>query len=95
MYRVEIVSNRSVKDDIVEGLESAIPGILYTIIPHAEGRGKRDRKLGTTTWPELNFSLFAYVENSDIAGIKAAVRGVKERFPNEGIVIFAVRAEPL
>lgn len=95
MYRVEIVSNRSVKDEIVEGLESAMPGILYTVLPQAEGRGKRDRKLGTTTWPELNFALFAYVEDSDLAGVRAVVREVKSRFPKEGIAIFAVHAEAL
>ncbi len=93
MYRVEIVANRSVKDDITEGLESGIPGILYTVLPEAEGRGARDRKLGTTTWPELNFVLLAYVSNWELDDVKAVLNDVKGRFPNEGIAFFAVRAE--
>ncbi len=93
MYRFEIVSNRSVKDDIVEGLERALPGILYTVIPQAEGRGKNDRKLGTTTWPELNFILFAYVADGDLGSAKGVIAEVKRRFPNEGIACFTVKTE--
>ncbi len=93
MHRIEIVANRSVKDDIIEGLESGIPGILYTVVPEAEGKGSRDRKLGTTTWPELNFVLVAYVAEWEVDGVKSVIRDVKGRFPNEGIAYFAVRAE--
>ncbi len=93
MYRIEIVANRSVKEEIVEGLEDSIPGVLYTVMPEAEGRGKRDRKLGTTTWPELNFVLFAHVADDKVAAVKSVVEEVKRRFPNEGIALFAMRYE--
>ena len=93
MYRIEIVANRSVKEEIVEGLEEAIPGALYTVIPEVEGRGKRDRKLGTTTWPELNFVLFAYVPDDRVAVVKEMIAEIKRRFPNEGIALFAIRSE--
>ena len=93
MYRIEIVANRSVKEEIIEGLEESIPGVLYTVIPEAEGRGKRDRKLGTTIWPELNFILFAYVEDDTVAVVKTVIGEVKRRFPNEGIALFQMRSE--
>lgn len=92
MYRAEIIANRSVKEEIIEGLEIALPGILYTVLPDVEGRGKRDRKLGTVTWPELNFALFAYVADGAVPEIRKVIAGLKERFPNEGIKLFFVEA---
>ena len=52
MYRAEIVANQSIQEDLTELLEQTIPNILYTIIPLVQGRGKSDRKLGNTTWPD-------------------------------------------
>lgn len=92
MYRAEIVANRSMQDDIQEGLECGIPGILYTIIPEVQGRGKEDRKLGTATWPELNFVIFAYVEDTDVPKVREVVAKIKTKFPNEGIKLFLVKA---
>lgn len=92
MYRAEIIANRSVQEEIQDGLESAIPCIRYTVLPEVHGRGKKDRKLGTTIWPELNFVMFAYVEDEDIQKVKDIVSGIKERFPNEGIKLFLVQA---
>ncbi len=91
LYRCEIVANNSVEDDIVEILETVCPGILYTIIPTVHGRGKNDRKLSTATWPETNFILFAYVTRDMIAGVKKAVRAVKETFHGEGIKLFIMK----
>jgi hypothetical protein len=93
MYRAEIVANQSVQEDIIELLEQTIPDILYTIIPMVNGRGKKDRKLGTTSWPENNFLLFAYIEDKKIILIKAVIEAVKNRFPNEGIKLFLLKSE--
>jgi hypothetical protein len=93
MYRAEIVANQSVQEDIIELLEQTIPDILYTIIPMVNGRGKKDRKLGTTSWPETNFLLFSYIEDRKIILFKAAIEAVKNRFPNEGIKLFLLKSE--
>ncbi len=95
MYRCEIVSNKSVEDDIKEALEQYIPGILYTTIPLAYGRGGDDYKLGTSTWPETNFVLVTYVEDKDLPMVKAVIKGTKEKFNREGIKLFVVKAEEL
>lgn len=95
MIRAEIISNQSVQEDIIEALEREINGIEYTVIPEIFGRGKRTKKLGDTIWPEMNFLLFTYVEDSDAIQIKNLVEKMKERFPNEGISVFFVRAESL
>ena len=61
-YRIEIIANQSVQEDITELLELEIPEIEYTVIPTVHGRGRRTKKLGTSTWPEQNFVLFSYLD---------------------------------
>lgn len=94
MYKVEIISNQSVQDDIVELLEQEIPNIEYTIIPVVYGKGIKTKKLGDTVWPEQNFMLFSYVEELETAKkIKTIVSAVREKFPREGISSFYSKAE--
>ena len=92
MVRIEIVANKSVEDDITQTLERYVQGILYTKIPLAYGRGGDDRKLGNTTWPETNFVLTSYVCDDQLATVKSVIRGVKRKFPSEGIKLFALKA---
>lgn len=93
MYRVEIISNKSVEEDIIEALEQYVPDILYTTVPLVYGRGGSSYKLGTATWPETNFVMVSYIQDSDLAMVKAVIKGVKEKFSGEGIKLFIVRAE--
>lgn len=88
MYRVEIIANNSVHDEIVDALEASIPGFLYTIIPVVYGKGKENKKLGTVTWPELNFIMIAYIDDTHVPAVRAAVASIKNRFPNEGTKLF-------
>lgn len=94
-YRIEIISNQSVQDDIIELLEQEIPEIQYTILPEVHGRGGHSKKLGTTTWPEQNFVLFAYVTKEDAKKAKAIIQAVREKFPSEGITFFCVEEAEL
>ena len=93
MYRAEIIANQSVQDDIIEILEEHIPDILYTVIPVVKGRGGSDYKLGSATWPETNFVLVSYVNDSDKNKVDAIVQAVKDKFIDEGIKLFWVKAE--
>lgn len=95
MYRIEIVSNQSVQEDITTALEEYVPDILYTVIPVVYGRGGDDRKLGTTTWPEKNFDLISYIKDSDYKTICTVIKAVKKKFPGEGIKLFAIKSEDL
>ena len=90
-YRIEIVSNQSVQDEIVELMEQEIPEIEYTLIPAVQGRGRSSKKLGDTTWPEQNFVLFAYVEKKVAVKMKAIILAVKKKFPTEGIALFCTQ----
>jgi hypothetical protein len=95
MYRLEIIANKSVEDDIIEALEQYVPGILYTTVPLAYGRGGNDRKLGTPTWPETNFVMISYIEDASLLTVKAVMKGVKDKFKGEGIKLFCIKAEDL
>ena len=91
MYRVEIISNQSVQDDIIELLEQEIPSLQYSILPDVQGRGNKAKKLGDTVWPEMNFILFAYVQEEDAKKMKAIIDAVKNKFPSEGISMFVTQ----
>ena len=93
MTRCEIIANQSVQDEIVSLMEEHIPGVLYTIIPMAVGRGKNSYKMGDGTWPETNFVLISYVDDGQVGMMKAIIKAVKERFSGEGIKLFLVKAE--
>lgn len=88
MKRMEIIANRSVEREIIEPLEARIENFYYTLIPELHGRGKNGYRLGTSIWPEMNFLLLAYLEDSDAKIAKEIIREVKEHFPKEGIKIF-------
>ncbi len=81
------------QDDIIEVLEQYIPDVLYTVVPLVNGRGKSDYKLGSSTWPETNFVLVSYIGDEDKERVKKIIAAVKEKFPDEGIKLFFVKAE--
>ena len=95
LYRVEIIANQSVMDDITELLEEKIQDFEYTMITGCQGKGRKSKKIGDTVWPEMNFILFAYVADKEARQIKTVVNAVKTKFPNEGISLFFVKAEEL
>lgn len=90
-YRVEIIANQSVQEDITELLEQEIPEIQYTVIPTVQGRGGHSKKLGSTTWPEQNFVLFAYLSKENAKKAKTIIEAVKQKFSSEGISFFCVQ----
>ena len=93
MTRCEIIANQSVQDEIISLMEEHIEGVLYTIIPTVLGRGKNSYKMGNSTWPETNFVLVSYIEDEKVPVLKAIIKAVKERFSDEGIKLFFVKAE--
>ncbi len=94
-YRVEIIANQSVQEDITELLEQEIPEIQYTVIPTVQGRGGHSKKLGSTTWPEQNFVLFAYLSKENAKKAKTIIEAVKQKFSSEGISFFCVQEAEL
>lgn len=93
MIRIEIISNKSVQEDIEKAMEGNIENFYYTTIPLVLGRGKENRKLGTATWPETNFAMISYMEDKDYETAKKVIAAIKDKFSGEGIKMFAVKAE--
>jgi hypothetical protein len=93
MKRMELIANRSVEAELIDALEEGVADFYYTLLPAVHGRGKAAYRLGTATWPEENFLLISYLDDSEAAEVKALVREVKTRFPGEGIKLFFVNAE--
>jgi hypothetical protein len=93
MKRIELIANRSVENEIIEALENHVTDFYYTLLPQISGKGKTKYRLGTATWPEMNFLLISYLD--DVEAIKAtlAIKNIKERFPGEGIKLFIMEAE--
>ncbi len=92
MYRIEIISNKSVEDDITQALEKSVENILWTKFPVVYGKGKNNKKLGNSTWPEKNFVLVSYIEDDDYKKITTAIEEIKKKFSNEGIKLFAIKS---
>lgn len=90
MIRAEIFANQSMQDLLINNLETAIPGFLYSIVPLAHGRGGETYKLGTSTWPETNVILIAYCDDEKEQTIQTVVDYMKEKFPTEGIKLFVM-----
>jgi len=88
MIRIEIFANQSMQETIVNNLEQVIPGFLYSIVPLIQGKGKNSYKLGTTTWPETNFILIAYGDDSIEKTVQCVMKYIKGKYPDEGIKLF-------
>lgn len=93
MYRVELISNKSVEEDIVEALEHYIPDLQYSSIPLVYGRGGDDRKMGTATWPETNFIMISYIQDQQLETFKKVIAAIKQKFSSEGIKMFVIKSE--
>lgn len=95
MKRLELIANQSIKDELIDALEAAIPALEYTLIPIVQGSGRRKMKLGTRTWPETNFLLISYMGEEDAVKAAAAIIEVRKHFPDEGIYAALSAAEPI
>ena len=93
MRRIEVIANRSVQEELIEAFEHALPDFFYTVVPVVHGRGRQKRRLGTSTWPEENFLLLAYIRDEDRTAVGNVVASVKRKYPKEGIKIFSVSAD--
>jgi hypothetical protein len=90
MYRVEIIANRSVEENLFETLRDQGAGKFYTKYPNVLGVGSSGPRMGDAIWPEENFALVIWCEEDEARAVERAVERVKEVFPDEGIKIFGL-----
>ncbi|ULQ60870.1 hypothetical protein K7I13_06285 [Brucepastera parasyntrophica] len=93
MKRLEIIANKSVQDEILTGLENTVADFYYTLIPVVHGRGKNDYKTGSAVWPEENFLAISYLDDKNAESAVRVIQEIKNRFPEEGIKFFLLKAE--
>lgn len=89
MLRLEIFANQSVLEETCKVFDRHL-GVRYTWIPAVQGRGKQDWKLGTTVWPEENFQLISYLEDTVGSKILDELGQIKLKYPKEGISYFII-----
>jgi len=90
MIRVEIIANRSVEEDLFEAFSRAKVAQHYTKFPLVHGVGRAGPRMGDAVWPEENFALVVWCEESEARTIATAVAQVKLKFPDEGIKVFGI-----
>ena len=90
MLRIEIISNHSVEENILDALKDHGVGKYYTLYPNVTGIGTCGPRMGDAIWPEQNFVLVIWCEKEEALEIERAVREVKEKYPDEGIKIFGL-----
>ena len=91
MIRVEVIANRSVQEDFFEAIAAADAGRHYTLFPEVHGDGAAGPRRGDHIWPEENFVYVCYTGIDEARTIHRIVEDLRERFPEEGIRIFATQ----
>ncbi len=89
MRRIEIIANHSVEDFIMAIIEKA-DILSYTKIPVVHGKGNTNPKMGTNIWPEENFMMIIYADDSKAQKLKTLLKEFKKEFRDEGIRFFEV-----
>jgi hypothetical protein len=95
MKRLELIANRSVRDDLMEIFAKRGIAKRYTEMPNVFGYGTSEPKQGDSIWPELNFLLIIYCDEEEARAVADAVREIKSYFPGEGVKLFSHDAETL
>ncbi len=88
MKRIEIIANRSIQDDMFDAFKKADIVKHYTLIPIVLGVGNSGPRMGDHIWPEENFSLTIYCDETESEQIKLVISELKAFFTSEGIKLF-------
>lgn len=88
MKRIEIIANRSIQEDMFDVFRKAEIVKHYTLYPIVLGVGSSGPRMGDHIWPEENFSLIIYCDESESEKIKEVITELKAFFTSEGIKLF-------
>ncbi|MDR3284393.1 MAG: hypothetical protein LBS97_04340, partial [Treponema sp.] len=73
----------------------ASPGIAYTRLDGATGRGFSVPKLGDSIWPQLNSVMVLYVTPEEESAVRGIVKKLRTKYAGEGLACFRSEAEEL
>lgn len=88
MKRIEIIANRAIQEDMFDAFRKADIVKHYTLYPIVLGVGNSGPRMGDHIWPEENFSLIIYCDESESEKIKEVITELKAFFTSEGIKLF-------
>jgi hypothetical protein len=89
MIRIEIFTNRSVEENLLEAFKDEGVAKAYSKIPIVHGAGHSGPRMGDSVWPEENVAFIIWCDDAEADGIRRAVQSVKRAFPGEGIKLFS------
>ncbi len=93
MVRLELIGNRAVEDDLYDLFRKQELNPFYTKLAEVQGFGDSGTRRGDHIFPEENFLLIFYCDETVAASITEVVRELKLIFPGEGIVLYRSQAE--
>jgi hypothetical protein len=92
MTRIEIFSNRSVEENLLDAFQNRGVAKAYSKLPVIHGAGTSGPRMGDSVWPEENVAFIIWCDDLEAKLVKEAVDEVKAQFPDEGIKLFAMNA---
>jgi hypothetical protein len=92
MTRVEIFTNRSVEENLLEAFKERGIAQAYSKIPVVHGAGGSGPRMGDSVWPEENVAFIIWCDDVEAESVKQAVDDIKAQFPDEGIKFFALES---
>lgn len=95
MIRLEIIANNTVEQDIKDALGEKVSDLRFSRLGGIHGQGRQIPRQGDGVWPEENFMLIIYCSEENAGSYVEGIRIVKERFPQEGIKVFALPFEEI
>lgn len=94
-YRVEIIGNRSIQEDLEELLAGENAGQYRTVFPEVQGTGFSGPRRGDHVWPEENFVMVVYCGLEEARKLRDIAAVLRERFDTEGISVFITQGADL
>lgn len=88
MKRVEIIGNKAIEEDLFDVFKKMDIVKQYTKIPTVLGVGSSGPRQGDQVWPEENFLLIIYCDETEADKIMTALKEVKSYFRDEGLKFF-------
>ncbi|MDR0909666.1 MAG: hypothetical protein LBM77_07860 [Spirochaetaceae bacterium] len=93
--RMELIMSEAIQEEFLTDIDMACPGIKYTQVVDAKGRGNTTPKQGDAIWPQFNTIITIYCSREEAARVLIIAKSLRQKFPTEGVACFRSEAEEL
>jgi hypothetical protein len=87
--------SEAIQEDFLEEVDFAVPGIKFTQVTDAKGRGWTTPKQGNAIWPQFNTIITIHCTEAEAARVLVIVKALREKFPTEGLACFRTNSVEL